>query len=250
MGGGRAVPRFFIDRSLAGTPSVTLTGEDARHIGFSLRARVGDSYTLCDADRYEYLSVIERMTSDEVTFSVGEGSPSQAEPSVRVTLYQALVKGEKFDEIVQKSVELGVDRVVPVIMSRCVSRPDEKSAAKKTERYNKIARAAAMQAGRGCIPTVSAAMPFVDAVKEMRASDVSFLCYEDCRTSSLENVMTDGCQSVSFLVGPEGGIDPKEAALAEENGIACVTLGRRILRTETAPLAVLAAVMFRTGNFN
>ena len=253
MGGGRALPRFFIDRILdADEKTVTVEGEDAHHIGFSLRARVGETYTLCDAASFEYESTIESITSDAVTFHISSRTRSLAEPDIDVTLYQAFVKGDKLDDIVQKAVELGVKTVVPVEMRNCVSRPDEKSARKKTERLNKIAKAAAMQSMRGAVPTVGDAVSFRTAIERMKACDIAFVCYETTPHVPLRAVLRSmkNCKTAAVLVGPEGGIDESEANAAKEAGIALVSLGSRILRTETAPLAALAALMYETGNLD
>ncbi len=249
------MPRFFTDRVNGGT--IVMTGEDARHMIRSLRMKPGESVTVCDFFNTEYECTVEKLTDTEVTLKIVSSHPSECEPTVAVTVYQALTKGDKFDTIVQKAVELGAVRIVPVLTERCVSRPDEKSMQKKCERWRKIALEAAKQCGRARIPLVSDVRTVNEVVGEMAESTLSFVCYEKESEVSLRAYLDSNSEkldsagnaaSISFLIGSEGGLSDEEAELFRKNGIATVSLGKRILRTETAPIAVLSAVMFRTRN--
>lgn len=249
------MPRFFIDSGdCTEKDRITLTGENARHISLSLRSRVGDMLTLCDGKGTDYECVISDITKNEVILSVESTSPCRAEPDIEVTLYQALIKSDKFDTVVQKAVELGVTRIVPVLSERCVSRPDDKSLEKKIQRWNKISLEAAMQSGRGKVPEVLPAVEFADAIDGMLKTDFYFVCYEDEKDISLKQLCENASKTkriyktYSFFVGPEGGISRKEADYAKDNGVTCISLGKRILRTETAPLCVLSALMYESGN--
>ncbi len=252
MGGDCAVPRFFVDLTDASPgETIKITGEDARHISLSLRARVKETYTLCGKDGLEYLSEIENIDSQSVTFVIIDKKTGTSEPSVKVTLYQALVKGDKFDEIVQKAVELGASEIVPVISARCVSKPDGKTLEKKTARWQKIAKEAAMQSGRAIIPTVGDALSYKEALEKIKKCDCGFVCYESEPHIPLKKILEEtkkGAVTCGFLIGPEGGLSDEERKTAQGMGIPLASLGERILRTETAPLCVLSAIMFYSGN--
>jgi len=237
------MPRFFMEPPLA--DPVVITGEDARHIALSLRMKVGESLTLCDGEGNDYECVIESIDSVQVVAKVNKITVSKSEPSVFVTLYQGVPKSDKFETVVQKAVELGVGAIVPVMMSRCVSRPDEKSMAKKVQRWQKIAESAAKQSGRGTVPLVRDCISYEKALKEAKGSKILF--YE-CGGASLREVVLPEDKEISVFIGPEGGISGPEFEAAVAAGAAVSTLGPRILRTETAPLAALTAIMLLTGN--
>ena len=250
------MPRFFIkDADIGNTDTVTVTGEDARHISFSLRMRVGDSITLCDFFNYEYDCIIKSIDGEKVVLNIIDKHPSQNEPDVKVSIFQALPKSSKLELIIQKCVELGVFEIVPVLSSRCISRPDDKASEKKTKRYNAISEEAAKQSGRGIIPKVCDTVSFKKAIDQMKESDIAFMCYEQEDTDGgndiktfLKKYVSESTKTISFFVGPEGGISEDEAKYAKECGILCVSLGKRILRTETAPLCVLSCIMYETEN--
>lgn len=218
--------------------------------------RCGDEIVLCDYNNFEYTCKILQITNACVTAEVIEKRTCVSEPDIKVTLYQALPKGSKFELIIQKCVELGIYEIVPVITSRCVSRPDEGSFVKKTKRWNAISEEASKQSGRGIIPEVSSPITFADAVKNMVLSDIAFMCYEESEScevsydikSFLKASLSENKKQISFFVGPEGGISREEADLAIQNGISCVGLGKRILRTETAPISVLSCIMYESEN--
>lgn len=241
------MPWFFTDENINGN-SFFIKGEDARHIEKSLRMRKGEELTLVNSGT-EYLCEIKGFFDGDVEVAVKSSCPCQREADVQVTLYQSLTKGDKMDFIVQKSVELGVHRIVPVITARCVSRPDEKSLRKKTDRWQKIALGAAQQSCRGIVPEVSAAMNFSEALEEAKELDCSILFYEG-GGDSLKSFTDKGCKSYGIFVGCEGGFDLEEVENAKETGVCPATLGKRILRAETAPLAAVSAIMCLTGNFD
>ena len=238
------MPRFFIDHEP--DESVTLSGEAATHIGRSLRMRVGDELVLCHEGTDHYCK-IDSMTSDEVRCSVLFSRECANEPSLELTLFQALPKGDKMEFIIQKAVELGCSRIVPFISERCVSRPDAKSLSKKQERWQKIAEGAAMQSGRGIIPEVCEAVSFDNMLKLAAAQDMSYFFYE-LGGLSLTRQPPVGERRVGMIIGSEGGFSPEEAGAAEQAGLLTASLGPRILRCETAPLAAISALMILTGN--
>ncbi len=255
MGGGSVMPRFFVERESILGEKIVIGGEDAKHISLSLRARVGEKTTACDGQGNDYDCEIMEITKNEVTLLALEKKPCIAEPDLEVTLYQALVKSDKFDFIVQKCTELGVKRIVPVVTERCISKPDDASLSKKLVRWNKIAREAAMQSGRGVIPAVEEAVSFGTALLRMKETDLSFLCYEAQPHTPIKSIYEEvsgkkEVKTASFLVGPEGGISDREAESARNEGIHIAGLGPRILRTETAPLCVVSSLMLLSDNMN
>lgn len=238
------MPRFFLESINTDRP--VLTGEDARHIGRSLRMKTGEEITVCSQGR-DFLCRIESITSDTVSLEILESHLCAAEPTVEVTLFQAIPKRDKLEHIIQKSVELGAVKIVPVLTARCVSRPDRKDFEKKRERLNKIALQAAKQSGRGIIPTVEPMISFDEAVKQMKEYDCAGILYEEggIRFSELE---TESKKTFALFVGSEGGFDENEAQTAIDAGIKPIWLGERILRCETAPLTALSILMFITKN--
>lgn len=241
------MPRFFCN-NIAGGKAV-LTGEDAAHIARSLRMQPGEHLTLCDLQGTDFDCVIDFVSPKEVFLTVEKSGPCTTEPSVFVRLYMALPKAEKMELIVQKAVELGVGEIIPVMTHRCVSRPDEKSLAKKLERWNRIAGEAAKQSMRGRLPQVRPLLPFREAVQEMLKADSALLFYERS-TLPMQKALGRIHTSASMLVGAEGGFEESEVAYALEQGVESVTLGPRILRCETAPLAALSVLMYQTGNMD
>ena len=253
MGGGSIMPRFFVDKDAVLADRIVIGGEDAKHISLSLRARVGEKITACDGEGKDYDCEIAAITKNEVELKILSQNDCMAEPDVGVTLYQALVKSDKFDFIVQKCTELGVSKIVPVLTDRCISRPDDASLSKKIARWNKIAKEAAMQSGRGRIPEVSDAVSFDEALENLKAADCGFLCYENTPHDPIDEIY-NGCmekgkpKNVAFLVGPEGGISDAEAEKTRNANVCLASLGPRILRTETAPLCVVSLIMLMSGN--
>ena len=239
------MPRFFTET--INESKGIISGDDAKHIAKVLRMHAGEKLVACDCQGYDYDCVIESLSDKEVELSVEKRYLSETEPSVSVTLYQAMPKSDKMELIIQKAVELGVSAIVPVQTKRCVSRPDAKSMAKKLERYNRIALEAAKQCGRGRIPQVLPMLDFADAIKAMKEDQRAFLFYENS-TSSFRKELEQGVNSVSIMVGAEGGFEEEEVQKALNLGIASLSLGKRILRCETAPLAALSIIMYETGN--
>lgn len=238
-----SIPRIFVPEGSIQNNTVRITGSDAFHLQKVLRLGVGDSILVCDMFRTEYDGVIQTMSADGLTVSLSEGRKNSSEFPFEVTLFQAIPKGDKFDTIVQKAVELGVTSIVPVLCERCVSRPDEKSFLKKLERYKKIAASAASQCGRGFIPKIAPQVSFAQALESIRNSDTGFICYEGTNTLHIRDFLAGKSPvNISFLIGPEGGLSSGEIDKAGELNIPLVGLGKRILRTETASGFVLSAI--------
>lgn len=239
------MPRFFVDYS--GGDTITITNPDAHHILHSLRMAVREELTLTCRGT-DYFCAIEAATSDEVVCRILSSEESRSEPTISLTLYQALPKGDKFETIIQKSVELGATRIVPLISRRCVSRPDDKSFSKKLERYRKIALEAAKQSGRGIVPEIAPLMSWSEAVSDAVKADTAVICYENEGGKRFSEMTISDGQSVSLIIGSEGGFDEEEVRFAEKSGITPIWLGNRILRCETAPLAAISIIMNISGN--
>lgn len=239
------MPRFFVPGTIA--DAVSLIGEDAAHVARSLRMTPGETLTLCDGAGTDYFCVITSVSPEEVQLRVERSEPSRSEPDVAVTLFQGLPKGEKMEWIVQKSVELGAARIVPYLAARSISRPDGAAAQKKAQRWQKIADEAAKQSQRGALPRVDAPISFEQAVREAVHCERMLVFYEG-GGRPLRELLSEKPRSLALFVGPEGGFDRDEVETLQSLGAETVTLGSRILRTETAPLAALSAVMFATGN--
>jgi 16S rRNA (uracil1498-N3)-methyltransferase len=226
---------------------IVLTGENAAHIAKSLRMRPGEILTLSDANGVDCEGEITAVSAESVTVQVLETRLNISEPTVSVTLYQALPKVGKFETIVQKAVELGVERIVPVLTSRCVSRPDEKSMRKKLERYNRVALEAAKQSGRGIIPVVDPLKTYEGILNDFTEYDKVILFYEE-GGERLDKILPTSVKKVAIIIGSEGGFSKNEVEKAVLAGASVGTLGPRILRCETAPVAALAILMYYTGN--
>lgn len=239
------MPRFFtneIDEN-----NITLTGSDAVHVGRSLRMKPGEPLTVC-CGGIDYNCEISEITSDTVYLSLKEKVVCAAEPNIEVTLFQAVPKMDKLEYIIQKSVELGVSRIVPMLTRRCVSRPDERDFAKKLARLNKIAAEAAKQSGRGIIPQVTPIVSYKKTLEMMKELDQNVLLYEEEGGVSFGEVDLTGAKTVGLVIGSEGGFDREEAEACTAVGAAQVWLGKRILRCETAPITALSILMFLTNN--
>lgn len=239
------MPRFFTDNVNDKTGAVT--GEDARHITCALRYKSGEEILLCDGHGTDYRCRITNLDERCVNVEVLERFSSGSEPPVTIRLFQAIPKSDKLELIVQKAVELGVSEITPVLTERCVSRPDAKAMEKKLERLNRIAFEAAKQCGRGIIPKVTAMLTLTEALAEMTAYGRAILFYENA-TDSLGAVLAEKPESISILIGAEGGFSPAEVARSNEAGLCICTMGRRILRCETAPMYALSAITYEYEN--
>ena len=238
---------FFTEEEID-TNKYIITGENAKHSRV-LRMKNGEALTLVTPLGIQHDCVIADVNQTQVVVDVLGSHPCENEPDVFVTLYQALPKGDKMDYIVQKCVELGVSRIVPVMSSRCVSRPDEKSLKKKTARWQKIALQAAMQSRRGIIPEVCQCVSLKQAAELTGENDKTVFFYE-LGGDSVKNILADKPKTIGMFIGSEGGFEESEAELVLSNGAVAATLGKRILRAETAPLAALSVIMYQTDNFS
>ena len=229
---------FFVDASQVSEETIRIEGTDVNHMKNVLRMRIGEEVTVSDGQGKEYLCQVLDFEEEQVQLKIVETKASDA----------GLPKQEKMELIVQKCVELGIYAVVPVSMKRCVVKLDAKKGAKKVERWNTIAASAAKQSGRGIVPEVMSVKTYKEALEMAKDLDVVLVPYECAEgmdhTKELIQSIKPG-QSVGIFIGPEGGFDPDEIALACETGGQVITLGKRILRTETAGFALLSVLMFQ-----
>ena len=234
------MPKFFTKSDYIYDKELKIVGEDVSHISKVLRMSAGDNIIVCDGEGNDYDAVITSVSKTEVVAEITGKYVCDAEPCVNVTLYQALPKQGKMEYIIQKNTELGVSKIVPVYTKRCVVKPSD-----KTERWSKVAESAAKRCGRGIIPQVMPVITFEEAIKQMQDYDLALMPYECEEENGLKKVLQSSVyKSVSIFIGPEGGFDLKEVETAINAGVKTVTLGKRILRTETAASAVLPIIMY------
>ena len=238
------MPKFFFNKNDISRGQVQLFGEDEKHIKTVLRAREGEEITLCDGEGMDYQCRIASLERG-VLLDILSQDMCETEPKTKITLYQGLPKADKMELIIQKCVELGVDRIVAVSTERAIVKLDKKET-KKLERWQKIAEAAAKQSGRGKIPEIGQqVLKFKEAVAEAKELDGAIIPYErEQETGIRQFVQNFKGESVGVFIGPEGGFADEEIALAQENGITPITLGKRILRTETAGMTTTAILLY------
>ena len=241
--------KFFVQPGDVSGNEVILTGENAAHAKV-LRLKAGEQVLVCDGAGREWLCAVSAVSGSETVLQVLEERVSETEAAVKVSVYMAFPKSDKLEHVIQKATELGAAEIVAFPSARCVSRPDEKSLKKKLDRWQKIAASAAEQSGRGAIPEVVVLPSFAEALKRGAEADLPLMFYENERSTTLHMALSSpGWKSVALLTGPEGGLEETEVQQAMEAGFRVCTLGRRILRCETAPLCALSAVMYAAGEF-
>ena len=241
--------RFFVSPEELQPDFLVLTGENAQHAKV-LRLKNGEQVLVCDGQGNECVCTVSDVSPGQIGLVVNKRQESETEARVRVSVYMAFPKADKLEHVIQKATELGAFEIVAFPSARCVSKPDEKSLKKKLERWQKIAASAAEQSGRGRIPEVLVLPSYKAALERAAKAGKALLFYENEQATTLRMALENGgYETVSLLTGPEGGLEEKEVAQAQEAGLQVCTLGRRILRCETAPLCALSAVMYATGEF-
>ena len=230
---------------------ISIFGADAHHLARVLRMKPGEMIAVSGSDGVDRICRLEKVDGECVTAKVIKTEKNPAEPPYRAVLYQGMPKGDKTDVIVQKAVELGVDTVVFAVTERSVARPDTKTLAKKTERFNRISESAAAQSGRGRVPEVRCVEGFGAVLNEAKTADLALFCYEGGgeNISDILSAVGDGVRgkkhfTVAVIIGPEGGFSQKEADAARNAGVRFCSLGARILRTETAGCHVLSCIAY------
>ena len=236
--------KFFVSKNQIGEKTATVTGSDVSHIARVLRLGVGDDLLLCDGEGYDYEVKIIACSKEKIEAEILKSYPCQNEPETKVTLFQGLPKQGKMEWIIEKCTEMGISTIVPVQMTRSVVKLSPEQADKKLERWQKTAQEAAKQCGRGIVPKVM--MPV--SIPELKQEDLpEFLLfpYEAEKARPVKDALQSAkVKTAGIFIGPEGGFTPEEAEILEKLGAHTVSLGPRILRTETAGLVSLATLLY------
>lgn len=238
---------FFVTPEQVQGDNIIITGSDVNHMKNVLRMKIGEEVQISDGNNRKFLCEIASMASEEVCVLIKEELPTDSELPSRIYLFQGLPKSDKMELIIQKAVELGAFEVIPVATKRAVVKLDEKKAGKKIERWNSIAESAAKQSGRSLVPEVKPVMSYKEAMEYAKALDVVLIPYELAEGMGDTKTVIEGIlpgQSVGIFIGPEGGFETEEVEYATAHGAKVITLGKRILRTETAGLTTLSILMY------
>ena len=241
--------RFFVKPEELQPDFLVLTGENAQHAKV-LRLKNGEQVLVCDGQGSECVCTVSDVSPGQIGLVVNKRQESETEARVRVSVYMAFPKADKLEHVIQKATELGAYEIVAFPSSRCISKPDEKSLQEKLDRWQKIAASASEQSGRGRIPQVLTVGSYKEALLRASKADKALLFYENEQATTLRMALSDSpYETVSLLTGPEGGLEEREVREAMDAGLRVCTLGKRILRCETAPLCALSAVMYDAGEF-
>lgn len=239
--------RFYAEPSMIQETNITISGTDVNHIKNVLRMKEGEKLIICDGQGNDFLCMIVKIAEHEVIATIQEQKTSEAELQSKIYLFQGLPKKDKMELIIQKAVELGAYEIIPVMMKRTIVKlEDKKKEQKKLERWQSIANAAAKQSQRGCVPRVHDIVTFQEAIVLAKVLDIAILPYECAKDISHTKEVIKQCvkkESIGVFIGPEGGFDEEEVKAAIEALIEPITLGKRILRTETAGLTILSVLM-------
>jgi len=243
---------FFVGHVPEGSSLISLAPEDAAHVSRVLRMRQGQAIIVFDSAENRLECVLEDIGKSHVTARILGREPRSNEPSVAVTVYAGLSKGDRFEYLIQKCVECGVRHIVPFVSRFCVAVPKAEDYDKKRERFERIALEAAKQSGRSRPPTVGNILPYGAVIQEAAQAELGLFLWEKENQMGLRQRLSaaQDAHSYAIVTGPEGGFAPEECDLARQAGLHGVSLGPRILRCETAPVAALCAIMYHTGNFD
>lgn len=252
MGGDSfQMSKFFVEEGAIRGDTITITGDDVNHIRKVLRLRTGEAITVCDGKGMDYSAEIEQLEAQYVSARVVGVRESGTEPPIEVVLFQGLPKSDKMDYIIQKTIELGISKIIPVITERTVVKIDnKKDAENKRVRWQRISLEAAKQCNRGMVPVVEVPVSFEKALELSKEYELCMIPYEKERNNKLKGLVKadPDRRKIAVFIGPEGGFSEEEIERAEKQGVKPVTLGTRILRTETAGIAVLAILMYELGD--
>ncbi|MFQ9264391.1 MAG: 16S rRNA (uracil(1498)-N(3))-methyltransferase [Clostridia bacterium] len=251
------MPKFFVKEEQIQENQIIILGQDVKHIKKVLRAKIGDELQICNSQNGEnFLCEIDNLEEEKIICQIKEKIQEQVESNIEVTIFQGLPKADKMEYIIQKSVELGVYDITPVEMKRCVVKLNEKDKSKKIERWQKISEVAAKQCGRDIIPQINNIINIKNICNLIQEYDMVLVAYENEEKNTLkeqlENIKKQNNSKskvkIGIIIGPEGGLEEKDVETLKENGAKVITLGRRILRTETVALNVLSIIMYELEN--
>ena len=243
------MPKFFVTTNQIEENMIRIEDEDVNHIKNVLRAKVEDTIDICDCETSKnYICQIEKIEEKNIYCHIVEEIESNVESNIKVTIFQGLPKADKMELIIQKSVELGVYDITPVEMKRCVVKLNEKDKIKKIQRWQKISEGAAKQSGRDRIPNINNIINVNKMCETFKEYDLILVAYEEEKVNSLKQELKklekDKKIKIGIVIGPEGGIDKGEINKFKENNVKIITLGNRILRTETVALNMLSIIMY------
>ena len=248
------MPRFFVKNEQIKGTTIEILGEDVKHIKNVLRKQIGDNIEICDQNTGKsYICGIEKIGNESILTNIIEELQSY-DNKIEVDIYQGLPKADKMELIIQKSVELGVNAIVPVSMKRCVVKLDSKDESKKISRWQKIAESAAKQSGRNTIPKIKNIVKIERINQLIKEYDCVIVAYENEKNNTIKRELLEiknnihNKVKIAVIIGPEGGLEEKDVELLKQNGAKIVTLGHRILRTETVALNVLSVIMYELEN--
>lgn len=236
--------KFFVEKNQITDEKVYINGENANHIVNVLRYKIGDEIEVSAGDGFDYICEIEEIKNSEVVSKIIDCFGNDSEPKTKITLYQGLPKGEKMEMLIQKCVEIGIEKIVPVYTERTIVKLSGKED-KKVARWNKISEAASKQSRRGKIPTVENIISFEKAIEICQENDLNIIPYEKEQENTIKNIIKNfKGEKIGIFIGPEGGFAEKEVDLAIKNNVLPTTLGKRILRTETAGMVATAILLY------
>ncbi|WP_058485394.1 16S rRNA (uracil(1498)-N(3))-methyltransferase [Defluviitalea phaphyphila] len=241
--------RFFVEPTQIKNNNISIYGEDVKHISKVLRLKNNDKIIICNGQGTDYECIIKNINKEEIVTEIISSRSSSGEPKVKITLFQGVTKSDKMNIVIQKCVEMGIYKIVPVITDRTIVKiENEKKEKSKLLRWQKISEAAAKQSQRGIIPNITEIITFSEAIKEAKKIDFKVIAYEKEKINHLKDIFKkfEG-RDIAIFIGPEGGFTEEEISLAKENNIIPITLGKRILRTETAGLFLLSIMMYEIG---
>jgi 16S rRNA (uracil1498-N3)-methyltransferase len=241
--------RFYVEQDQIGEKEIVITGPDVNHIKNVLRMKPGEKLIICNGQGKDFHCIIEVEYEGKIITNILEVLDTETELDGKLYLFQGVPKKDKMEFIIQKAVELGVYEIIPVMTKRTVVKlEDKKKELKKVERWQSIAASAAKQSGRGIIPQISETKTLKEALKMAGSIECKLIPYENAKDIQITKEIIGNIKSnnsVAIFIGPEGGFEEEEVNLALEAGFTAVTLGRRILRTETAGLTMLSVLMFQ-----
>ena len=244
----RTISTFYVKNNQVNSKTISIIGDDVKHIRNVLRHKICDELEICDESGFRYLTKIKEFSENEILLEIVEQTDKNTEMPVKIDLYQGLPKFDKMDLIVQKTTELGVSSIIPVITERVIVKLEKGNENKKIERWNKIATEAAKQSGRQLIPTVENVVNLEKIVEKLSKYDIVIVPFECEKDSTLKNILKNVKNKIenrAVVIGPEGGFSEKDiATLEKSSNVVKVSLGKRILRTETAGLATIAMLLY------
>lgn len=247
------MPKFFVKSNQINENIITILETDVNHISNVLRLKIGDKIQVCNEENgINYKSKIIEMNKENIKCEILEKIVSNSEAGVHINILQGLPKAEKMELIIQKCTELGVKEITPVEMERCIVRLDEKSAIKKQERWQKIAEVAAKQSGRDLIPKINSVTNMKNICNMLADYDIVLVPYENEKNITLKEVLSKLPKKdlkIAIIIGPEGGFEEQEIEILEKNNCKIVTLGNRILRTETVAIAMTSVILYELADF-